>query len=99
MLRHIVSMRIDADTDEVRQLRSAQLSAALAALPAHIPEIRNLTINANVVVRPGNWDLALIVDFDDAEALEVYREHPEHQKVLELINAIAAERAAVDFLT
>lgn len=97
MLRHIVLMKIDADSDEVREAGSARLSAALAALPAHIPEIRALTVSANVVVRPGNWDLALTVDLDDAEALEVYREHPEHQKVVELINELVAERSAVDF--
>ena len=99
MLKHIVLMKLDADGDEVRQARSAQLSAALAALPAHIPEIRDLTVNGNVVLRPGNWDLALVVDFDDAADLEVYREHPEHQKVFDLINQIVSERSAVDVLT
>lgn len=99
MLRHIVLMKVDADSDEVRLAGSAQLSAALAALPAHIPEIRGLTVNANVVSGRGNWDLALIVDVDDATDLEVYRGHPEHQKVVELINQLVAERSAVDFLT
>ena len=55
------------------------------------------TVGANVVVRPGNWDLALTVDVDDAAALEEYREHPEHQKVLRLINELVADRCAVDF--
>lgn len=99
MLKHIVLMRLDAAEDQERQARSAQLSAALAALPAHIPEIKGLTINGNVVSRPGNWDLALVVDLDDAADLEVYREHPEHQKVTALINRIVAERSAVDILT
>lgn len=99
MLRHVVLMRLDAETDEVRQSRSAQLSAALAALPDLIPEIRSLTVNANVVTRPGNWDLALTVDLDDAADLEVYRQHPEHQKVLALIEEIVADRCAVDFVT
>lgn len=98
MLRHIVSLRMDADTAEVRDSRAAQLTAALAALPAVIPEIRALSVHDNVVTRPGNWDLALVVDVDDAEALEVYRAHPEHQKVLVLINEIVADRCAVDFL-
>lgn len=99
MLKHIVLMKLAADGTGERQAQSAQLSAALAALPAHIPEIRGLTVSDNVVVRPGNWDLALVVEVDDAAALEVYREHPEHQKVVELINRIVAERSAVDILT
>ncbi len=98
MLRHVVLMRLDAGTDEVREARSARLSAALAALPDLIPEIRSLQVNANVVTRPGNWDLALTVDLDDAADLEVYRQHPEHRKVLALIEEIVADRSAVDFL-
>lgn len=96
MLRHIVLMRLDAETEEARQARSARLSAALAALPDVIPEIRSLTVNANVLSRPGNWDLALTVDVDDAADLDVYREHPEHRKVLDLIEEIVADRSAVD---
>ena len=98
MLRHIVLMRLDAETDEVRLVRSAQLAAALAALPDRIPEIRSLTVNENVLNRPGNWDLALTVDVDDEAGLQVYREHPEHRKVLALIEEIVAERSAVDVI-
>ncbi len=98
MLRHIVLMRLDAETEEARQARSARLSAALAALPDVIPEIRSLTVNANVLSRPGNWDLALTVDVDDAADLDVYREHPEHRKVLALIEEVVADRSAVDVI-
>lgn len=97
MLRHIVLLQVDATDQQVRAERSRQLIDALEALPPHIPEIRSLSVNANVVERPGNWDLALIVDVDDAEALEVYRGHPEHQKVLKLIAEFASDRCAVDF--
>lgn len=98
MLRHIVLMRLEADTEEVRLARSARLSAALAALPDLIPEVRSLTVNANVLSRPGNWDLALTVDVDDAAGLDVYREHPEHRKVLALIEEVVADRSAVDVI-
>ncbi len=96
MLRHIVLMRLEADTEEQRLARSAQLSGALAALPDLIPQIRSLTVDANVLSGRGNWDLALTVDVDDEAGLEVYREHPEHWKVLALIAEIVADRSAVD---
>ncbi|MEO6941957.1 MAG: Dabb family protein, partial [Terrimesophilobacter sp.] len=66
MLRHIVLLRVDATDQNIRSDRSRQLIDALEALPQHITEIRALSVNANVVVRPGNWDLALVVDVDDA---------------------------------
>ena len=97
MLRHIVLLRMNATADAQRAVDVAQLSEALAALPEHIDLIHDLTVGANVVVRPGNWDLALVVDLDDAEALETYRAHPEHQKVLALIEQLVADRCAVDF--
>ena len=97
MLRHIVLLRMNATSDAEREASVARLSEALTALPALIDQIRELSVGANVVVRPGNWDLALTVDVDDAAALEEYREHPDHQKVLRLINELVADRCAVDF--
>lgn len=96
MLRHIVLFRMKATGDAERAASVARLSGALTALPPHIDQIRALSVGANVLQRPGNWDLALTVDVDDAAALEVYRVHPEHQKVLALIDELAAERCAVD---
>lgn len=97
MLRHTVLLRIDAADAAVRSERSQRLIAALESLPPHIPQIRALAVNANVIEREGNWDLALVVDVDDADALEVYRSHPEHQKVLTLISEVTSNRCAVDF--
>jgi len=97
MLRHIVLLRMNATTSAERASSVARISGALAALPAQINQIRDLSVGTNVVDRPGNWDLALTVDLDDAVALEEYREHPEHHKVLELINQLVADRCAVDF--
>ena len=97
MLRHMVLLQVDATDQAIRAERSRQLIEVLEALPAHIPEVRALSVKANVVERPGNWDLALVVDVDDAEALEVYRGHPEHQKALTMIAGFASGRCAVDF--
>lgn len=97
MLRHVVLFRMKATGGAERAASVARLSGALTALPPHIDQIRALSVGANVLQRPGNWDLALTVDVDDAAALEVYRVHPEHQKVLALVDELAAERCAVDF--
>jgi len=88
---------MNGDTANERSAFAAELTTALTGLVGQIPEIRSLSVSPNVVERPGNWDLALIVDLDDAEALEVYRAHPQHVKVAELIGRIVAERCAVDF--
>ena len=98
MLRHIVLMRMDAAGTEDRSVKVAKLTTALTNLVGRIGQIRSMAVENNVVDRSGNWDLALIVDFDNADDLEVYRAHPEHVAVLELINQLVADRCAVDFI-
>ena len=97
-LRHIVLMKMDAVSPEERATRTAKLAAALEALAPHIEQIISLTVGINVLESPSNWDLALTVDVADEAALQVYRSHPEHVKVAELIQKFVAERCAVDYL-
>ena len=94
-----MSMRMNADSSRERAARAAELSAALTGLVGKIEQIRSLAVERNVIERPGNWDVALIVDFDTADDLEVYRAHPDHLKVIELINELVADRCAVDFVS
>lgn len=96
-LRHVVMLKMDARSLQERAERAARLAAALEALPQHIEHIMALSVGVNSVERPGNWDLVLTVDVADEAALDAYREHPEHVKVMELISLSVAERCAVDF--
>ena len=97
MLRHVVSMKMGGATTTERADNAAQLTAALNGLVGRIDQIRSLQVAPNVVERPGNWDLVLVVDLDNAVDLELYREHPAHVAVLELITRVVAERCAIDF--
>lgn len=96
-LRHVVLMKMAATTAAERAEHAARLAAALEALPQHIEQIIRLEAGVNSLESAGNWDLALTVDVADEAALEVYRNHPEHLKVAELIRELAAERCAVDY--
>lgn len=98
MLRHIVSMKMDGATAQERANNAADLTSALNGLVGKIDQIRALSVSPNVVERPGNWDLALVVDLDNADDLELYRAHPDHVLVLELITRVVADRCAVDFI-
>ncbi len=98
ILRHVVLMKMAAGLSEESSKRAALLAAELEALPHHIEQILALSVGMNTIENPGNWDLALTVDVADEDALNVYRTHPEHLKVAQLINEIVAERCAVDFM-
>jgi hypothetical protein len=93
VFRHVVLLRWIADaTTEQR----AAVESGLAELPSRIPELRSYVFGADAHVNQGNFDLAVVADFDDFDGYVVYRDHPDHVAVLtDRIRPILAERAAV----
>jgi hypothetical protein len=76
----------------------AQLERALAALPGQVAEIRRYVYGGDARLADGNFDFAIVADFDDADAWRRYVAHPAHQKLIaESIRPILAERAAVQY--
>ena len=95
MFRHTVMFRWSA-ASTVEQ-RSA-LDAALGQLPAAIPEIRRYHFGPDAGINEGNLDFAVVADFDDVDGYLVYRDHPEHGRVItELIVPFIDSRAAVQY--
>ena len=95
MFRHTVLLKLSDDATEEHK---AAIREALAALPAAIPEIEAYTIGTNAGDRPDNYDIAVIGDFADKAAYQVYAEHPAHVGAIqEHIAPILAGRAAVQF--
>ncbi len=95
MFRHTVMFRWSAtSTTEQR----ANLEAALGQLPAAIPEIRHYHFGPDAGINEGNFDFAVVADFDDPEGYLVYRDHPAHGRVItELIVPFIESRAAVQY--
>lgn len=93
MFRHVVVLRwVAGVTPEQR----AALESRLAALPGRIPEIRSYKFGNDALMNEGNFDLAIVADFDNVNDYLVYRDHPDHVAVItECIRPILAERAAV----
>jgi len=93
VFRHVVLLRWVPDaTDDQR----SAVESGLAPLPSLIPEIRSYVVGADAKVSEGNFDLAIVADFDDIDGYLVYRDHPDHVAVIaERIRPILAERSAV----
>ena len=93
MFRHVVLLRWVPDATAEQQ---SHLESGLAELPSLIPEIRSYVFGADAHVNEGNFDFAVVADFDDFDSYLVYRDHPDHVAVItERIRPILAERAAV----
>ena len=99
MLRHVVLIQLVTDDPEHPLDSTAQaLIDGLRALPGQIPEIRSYTVGRDLGLAPGNAHVAVLAEFDDAEALQTYRDHPAHVDVVQrLIEPVSTSRTAVQF--
>lgn len=96
MIRHIVAFRLADPDPAVRTAQAAEAGRRLEALVGVVPSLRAMSAGANALDLPGNWDLALVADFDDAAGLDAYQVHPAHEEVARFIGGIRADRVAVD---
>jgi hypothetical protein len=96
MIRHVVSWQLAATDPDEKAAHATRMTAELGALVGVVDDIRSLEIGEDVLGN-GNWDVALVADFDDLEGLARYAAHPEHQKLVGFIRSVTAQRMAVDF--
>ena len=95
-IRHIVSWQLAA-TDPAEKAESARtISTALHSLVGVVDDIRSLHVGTDVV-GGANWDIALVADFADVDAVGRYQVHPAHQEVAALVRSLVSARASVDF--
>ncbi|HOA86185.1 MAG: Dabb family protein [Microbacteriaceae bacterium] len=97
MIRHIVMWRMSAEDAAGRAEQAQQVAELLTALKGVVPEIIDITVAPNVAYEGQNWDVALVADFADLDALARYVVHPSHEEAAKFVRSVAAERAAVDF--
>ena len=99
MVQHIVMWRFAEQADgHTREENLERVRTALLELPAKVPGIRAFHVHRDAGLDPGAFDLCLVSDFDDAEALKRYSVHPDHQAVSALVGRVRETRAAVDFI-
>ena len=94
MITHIVLFKFKPETTEAQ---IQQLADGLGGLPQLIEEIREFRFGTDVVRSERSYDLGLVSSFEDLDALQRYNVHPEHQKVVAQVKAIASNVVAVDF--
>jgi hypothetical protein len=99
MIRHVVLWRLKEHAEGRSKMENANMiKAQLEALPDLIPDIRRLEVGADVLKEGSSWDLCLIAEFDDLDALKRYQDHPEHKRVAELVALTRDQRAVVDYM-
>lgn len=95
MIRHVVLFTWTEDmTDELER----QLAAELNALAPTLPGVRSYHAGPDAGLVEGNFDFAVVGDFNDAAAYVAYRDHPAHQDIIgRLSRPNTASRASVQY--
>jgi len=95
MIRHVVVFTWDDEmTDEMEQ----QFAAELTALAPKLAGLRSYHAGPDVGLVEGNFDFAVVADFEDTESYVGYRDHPEHQDIVGRYSRPHAKtRAAVQY--
>jgi len=95
MIRHVVLFTWDDEmTDELER----QFAAELTALAPRLKGLLSYHAGSDLGLVEGNFDFAVVADFEDAESYLGYREHPEHQEIIgRLSRPHAKSRASVQY--
>ena len=99
MLKHIVMWKLKDSAEGNTQLQNAELmKEKLSSLKGKIKELKQISVGINSSKAPAeNCQVVLITEFENFAAMDIYQNHPEHQKVVSFIKAVCCERRAIDF--
>lgn len=97
MLRHVVMFKAKPMPAVEKEAGILRMKNAIDALQTEVPQVRFLQTGINFNTYPQAFDLVLISDFETEEDLEKYRNHPQHQKVMDVISDVIEKVHVVDF--
>ena len=73
------------------------VKASLETMRGRIPGMTWLDVGIDSRRRANSFDVVLICEFESATALEAYHDHPAHEAVKPLIQAVRSETVIVDY--
>ena len=94
LVDHLVlfAVKDDASAEEVEDLLSS-----IRNLRGSITNVMDLSVGEDFSGRGGNYTHGLFVRFRTADDLRAYLEHPEHQAVIDKLDATTTGRLVVDY--
>jgi heme-degrading monooxygenase HmoA len=96
MIRHIVAWNLTPTDPAERTTTFEELKANIEGLVGVVPGLNSATVSRDVGSTAGNWDVVLISEHDDEEALAVYQQHPEHVVVAGFTRSVTKDRVCID---
>ncbi len=98
MIKHLVLFKLKAfESEAAKTEKIGEIKKCLEALPAKIKVIKGLEVGINM--NPiEDFDIALRVDVESMEALEIYAKHPDHVACGAMLRPVMQSRACVDYM-
>lgn len=99
MVKHIVMWNLKEEAlGNTKEENAILIKEKLEALKADIPELKYIEVGINNKnYAPKNYDVVLISEFENFEALYEYKVHPKHQEAGKFVGKVTETRAAVDY--
>lgn len=98
MIRHVVSFTLTSAGEAERAADVSGMQERLAALVGVIPGLQSMSLKPDLGLLEDHWDVVLISDHDDIQALEGYQAHPAHLEAAAFIRSVTnSDRVTVDF--
>ncbi len=99
MIRHIVMFQFKPEAEGRTQKENTVIAKKmLEKLLGIVPTLKSLSVKLNhALANQENYDLVLISEFDNLEALQEYIVHPAHKEVSDFIGKVREKRACIDF--
>ena len=98
MIQHIVLFKLNEfENEDQKAVVRNKITHALLALKDKIEVLKFIQVGQNIELMTPSNDIGLITHFESLGDLEIYRVHPEHLKVVELIKSNTSGRAVIDF--
>jgi Stress responsive A/B Barrel Domain len=95
MIRHVVLFTWTSGATAEQQ---ARVATELRGLKPLLKGVRAYHVGPDAGLVEGNFDFAVVGDFDDAASYLAYRDHPAHRAVIEqTVLPITAERVSIQY--
>jgi hypothetical protein len=95
MIRHVVLM---AWNETATPAKVQQAVDELTALGPTLSGLRSYHAGSDVGINDGNYDFAVVADFDDAASYAAYRDDQRHRDIVSrLIAPMARNRVAIQY--
>ncbi len=92
MVKHIVFMKFPSFE------LAHEAKKRLLSMKENIQELKEIEVGIDFSRSPRSYDLALITVFENKEALESYRVHPYHQKIVQWLKENDTQTKVVDYI-